>query len=108
MSVRPPWWVARPESEWRPRAMSAEPAAAAAEQSSEYLRVKRKRTTLFLYADMPTDTVHDLRARVNLVTKVPTTDIKFFLDESGDVELKEDCTLKEQKVSIIFHHPHWP
>lgn len=72
--------------------------AAVAEPASEYLRVKRKRTTIFLYADMPTDTVHDLRARVNLITKVPTTDIRFYLDLSGEVQLDENKTLKDQKV----------
>ena len=54
--------------------------------SSEYVRVKRKKTTIFLYVDQ-TDTSHDLRAKVNLITKVPTTDIKFFLDKNGELPI---------------------
>ncbi|KOO27983.1 transcription elongation factor b polypeptide 2-like protein [Chrysochromulina tobinii] len=75
--------------------MSAVPATA---ESSEYVRVKRKRQTIFLYANMPIDTVHDLRARANLVTKVPTSEMRFYLDESGEVLLDENKTLKEQKI----------
>ena len=30
---------------------------------SDYVRVKRKHTTIFLYAELATDTVHDLRVR---------------------------------------------
>ena len=79
-----------------------------AAESSEYVRVKRKRQTIFLYANMPIDTVHDLRARANLVTKVPTSEMRFFLDESGEVLLDENKTLKEQKVSSTGrkHRPH--
>ena len=85
--------------------MNAVPATA---ESSEYVRVKRKRQTIFLYANMPIDTVHDLRARANLVTKVPTSEMRFFLDESGEVLLDENKTLKEQKVSSTGrkHRPH--
>lgn len=70
----------------------------------DYVRVKRKRTTIFVSADMVTDTVHDLRARVNLITKVPTTDIKFFMDESGEAEVGESKTLKDMKVCPL---PRW-
>ena len=70
----------------------------------DYVRVKRKRTTIFVSADMVTDTVHDLRARVNLITKVPTTDIKFFMDESGEAEVGESKTLKDMKVRPL---PRW-
>ena len=79
--------------------MSAAVQPISAAESSEYVRVKRKRQTIFLYANMPIDTVHDLRARANLVTKVPTSEMRFFLDESGEVLLDENKTLKEQKVS---------
>ena len=82
--------------------MNAVPATA---ESSEYVRVKRKRQTIFLYANMPIDTVHDLRARANLVTKVPTSEMRFFLDESGEVLLDENKTLKEQKVSHSLYGP---
>ena len=82
--------------------MSAVPATA---ESSEYVRVKRKRQTIFLYANMPIDTVHDLRARANLVTKVPTSEMRFYLDESGEVLLDENKTLKEQKVSHSLYGP---
>ena len=74
--------------------MSGEDAAA----PSDYLRVKRKRTTIFLYAELASDTVHDLRAKVNLITKVPTTDIRFFIDIAGEIALDEHKTLADQKV----------
>lgn len=74
--------------------MSGEDATA----PSDYLRVKRKRTTIFLYAELGTDTVHDLRAKVNLITKVPTTDIKFFIDIAGEIAIDEHKALADQKV----------
>jgi hypothetical protein len=61
------------------------------------VRVKRKRTTIFLYMET-TDTVHDLRARINHITKVPTTDVKFFIDKEGEIALDENKTLADQKV----------
>lgn len=64
---------------------------------TDYVRVKRKRTTIFLYME-PADTVHDLRARVNHITKVPTTDIKFFIDKDGEVPVDENKLLADQKV----------
>ena len=79
--------------------MSGEAAPGAAEiQPTDYVRVKRKMTTIFLYATLATDTVHDLRARVNHVTKVPTGEIKFFLDKSGELQLDENKSLQDQKV----------
>ena len=97
---------------------TAEPPEAPA-VPSDYVRVKRKMTTIFLYAELGVDTVHDLRvrvrsprarlagrkrlcrstsdaqpfarsrppvqAKVNLITKVPTTDIKFYIDKDGEV-----------------------
>ncbi len=65
---------------------------------TDYLRVKRKKTTIFLYVDLPVDTVHDLRAKVNLITKVPTSDVKFFIDRNGEVALDENKSLFEQKL----------
>ena len=88
---------ARNKTAFMSAAGNVQPISAA--ESSEYVRVKRKRQTIFLYANMPIDTVHDLRARANLVTKVPTSEMRFFLDESGEVLLDENKTLKEQKVS---------
>lgn len=66
---------------------------------TDYLRVKRKKTTIFLYLE-PTDTIHDLRARINHITKVPTTDVRFFIDINGEVEVVENKSLADQKVSI--------
>lgn len=68
---------------------------------SDYVRVKRKKTTIFLFVEQ-TDTAADLRAKVNLVTKVPTSDIKFFLDRSGELPIDENKTLADLKVSA---HP---
>lgn len=62
------------------------------------MRVKRKRTTIFLYMET-SDTVHDLRARINHITKVPTTDVKFFIDKEGEIALDENKTLADQKIS---------
>jgi hypothetical protein len=73
-------------------------APADATPPSDYVRVKRKKTTIFLYAELGVDTVHDLRAKVNLITKVPTTDIKFFIDKDGEITMDENKTLKEQQV----------
>ena len=70
----------------------------APEVLTEYVRVKRKTVTMFISAEMASDTVHDLRARVNLITKVPTTDIKFFIDELGEVQVDDNKTLKDQKI----------
>jgi len=65
--------------------------------ASDYVRVKRKKTTIFLYVDQ-TDTAHDLRAKVNLITKVPTTDIKFYLDRNGELLIDEHKSLADLKV----------
>ena len=59
-------------------------ADAATEVPSDYVMIKRKKTIFFLYLEAE-DTVHDLRARINHVTKVPTTDVKFFIDKDGEV-----------------------
>ena len=72
-------------------ATSAEPV------TSDYVRVKRKKSTIFLYVDQA-DTSHDLRAKVNAIMKVPTTDIKFYLDRDGELPLDEHKTLADMKV----------
>ena len=71
---------------------------------TDYIRVKRKKVTIFLYME-PGDTVHDLRARVNHITKVPTTDVKFFIDINGEVPVDENKSLSDQKVaaSLMEH-----
>lgn len=74
--------------------------AAAGESAAgptDYVRIKRKKTTMFLYTE-PQDTVHDLRAKVNHITKVPTTDVKFFIDTEGEVPVDENKTLADQKI----------
>ena len=65
--------------------------------SSDYVRVKRKNTTIFLYI-CGTDSAHEVRAKVSTVTKVPVHDIKLYLDANGEVGLDENKTLAEQKV----------
>ena len=65
--------------------------------SSDYVRVKRKNTTIFLYI-CSTDSAHEVRAKVSTVTKVPVHDIKLYLDANGEVGLDENKTLAEQKV----------
>ena len=67
---------------------------------TDYVRVKRKKTTIFLYME-PNDSVHDLRARINHITKVPTTDVKFFIDINGEVEVVENKSLADQKVRSV-------
>ena len=51
----------------------------------------------------PNDSVHDLRARINHITKVPTTDVKFFIDINGEVEVVENKSLADQKASCAPH-----
>ena len=65
--------------------------------SSDYVRVKRRNTTIFLYVNF-TDTAPEVRAKINAVTKVPVNEIKLYLDSSGEVSLDENKTLAEQKV----------
>ena len=76
-----------------------QPIAGEGNPSTDFVRVKRKKTTIFLYVDLTGDTVHDLRAKVNHITKVPTTDIKFFIDQLGEMALDENKTLTDQKAS---------
>lgn len=72
-------------------------AAAEAPPPTDYVRIKRKKTMIFAYLEAE-DTIHDLRAKVNHVTKVPTTDIKFFIDKDGEVPVDETRSLAGQKV----------
>lgn len=72
-------------------------AADGAAPPSDHVRIKRKKTTIFLYMESDA-TVHDLRAKVNHITKVPTSDIKFFVDKDGEIVVDENKTLAEQKV----------
>ena len=73
--------------------------AEAAAQPTDYVRVKRKKITIFLNIDPKLDTVHDLRARINHITKVPTTDVRFFIDKDGEVPIDENKYLGDQSVS---------
>jgi len=75
-----------------------QPIAGEGNPSTDYVRVKRKKTTIFLYVELTGDTVHDLRAKVNHITKVPTTDIKFFIDQLGEMAVDENKTLTDQKI----------
>ena len=75
--------------------MSANDGSEAA--SSDYVRVKRKNTTIFLYTIL-TDTATELKAKLNAITKVPITDIKLFIDKNGDIPLDENKNLADQKV----------
>ena len=76
----------------------AEAAAEVAAVPTDYVRVKRKRTTIFLYMEPKLDTVHDLRAKINHITKVPTTDVRFFIDKDGEIPLDENKSLHDQKA----------
>ena len=42
--------------------------------ASDYVRVKRKMTTIFLYTTTATDTAGDLKAKINQIAKVPVTE----------------------------------
>ena len=71
-----------------------------AESSSEpsmYVRVKRKKTAIFLMVE-PTDTASDLKIKIHHITKVATTDMKLYLDAKGEVQLDENKSLADQKA----------
>jgi len=63
----------------------------------DYVRVKRKTTTMFLYM-ASADTAAELKAKINAITKVPMNDMKLFIDKNGDVPLDENKSLVDQKV----------
>ena len=71
---------------------------------TDYVRIKRKKTTIFISMEAKLDTVHDLRARINHITKVPTTDVRFFIDKDGEIPLDENKCLEDQKVSLLRRH----
>jgi|TARA_B110001469_G_C9441680_1_gene223671 hypothetical protein len=54
-------------------------------------------TTTFLWVD-PADTATDLKAKIHKITKVPASDIKLFIDKTGDVVLDETKSLADQKA----------
>ena len=93
-----PWGLERQSASLAARPM-ADANAEAAAQPTDYVRVKRKKITIFLNIDPKLDTVHDLRARINHITKVPTTDVKFFIDKDGEVPIDENKYLGDQSVS---------
>ena len=78
--------------------MASAPEAEVAAVPTDYVRVKRKKTTYFLYMEPKLDTVHDLRAKINHIAKVPTTDVRFFIDKDGEIPLDENKCLEDQKV----------
>ena len=64
---------------------------------SDYVRVKRKSTSIFLYI-VATDTATELKAKLNAITKVPMGDMKLYIDKNGDIPLDENKSLADQKV----------
>uniref|UniRef100_A0A7S0PZ59 Ubiquitin-like domain-containing protein n=1 Tax=Coccolithus braarudii TaxID=221442 RepID=A0A7S0PZ59_9EUKA len=64
----------------------------------DYVRVKRKNQTIFIFMAPTSDTGSALKARLNAVTKVPAIDMKLFIDKNGDVVLDDNKTLADQKV----------
>mmetsp|Transcript_2625 Transcript_2625/g.4513 ORF Transcript_2625/g.4513 Transcript_2625/m.4513 type:complete len:107 (-) Transcript_2625:312-632(-) len=68
-----------------------------AQVASDYVRIKRKTTTIFLYMS-GSDTAAELKAKINAITKVPMMDMKLFIDKNGDIPLDENKTLLDQKV----------
>lgn len=66
---------------------------------SDYVRVKRRNTTIFLYVLM-SDTARDVRAKISAVNKVSPTDMRLFLDKNGDIPLDEKKSLADQKAHM--------
>jgi len=77
--------------------MASEAPAATEPITSDYVRVRRQKTTIFLWVD-PADTSTDLKAKIHKITKVPAADMKLFIDKTGDVVLDENKSLADQKV----------
>jgi hypothetical protein len=69
--------------------------------TSDYVRVRRQMTTTFLWVD-PANTAADLKAKIHQITKVPASDIKLFIDKTGDVVLDETKSLADQKACAPF------
>jgi hypothetical protein len=77
---------------------------------SDYVRVKRRNTTIFLYVVM-SDTASDVRAKISAVNKVPASDMRLFLDKNGEIPLDEKKSLADQKARLPPRapaHPHRP
>jgi hypothetical protein len=66
---------------------------------SDYVRVKRKNTTIFLYV-LLSDTASEVRAKISAVNKVPAADMRLYLDANGDIPLDEKKSLADQKASL--------
>lgn len=77
--------------------MASEAPAATEPITSDYVRVRRQKTTIFLWVD-PADTSTDLKAKIHKITKVPAADMKLFIDKTGDVVLDENKSLADQKA----------
>ena len=75
----------------------ASSAPAAEPITSDYVRVRRKKTTIFLWVDM-SDTATDLKAKIHKITKVPAVDMKLFIDKNGEIVLDENKPLADQKA----------
>lgn len=71
---------------------------------SDYVRVRRKKTTIFLWAD-PADTAIDLKAKIHKITKVPAVDMKLFIDKNGEVVLDDNKSLADQKARTLPSRP---
>ena len=71
---------------------------------SDYVRVRRKKTTIFLWAD-PADTAVDLKAKIHKITKVPAVDMKLFIDKNGEVVLDDNKSLADQKARALPARP---
>ena len=71
---------------------------------SIYVRVKRKKTTIFLMVE-PSDTAADLKIKIHHITKVPTTDMKLYVDAKGEVQMDENKSLTDQKASRTMPLP---
>ena len=93
-------WARAANHAWRnsPLQRMASAAPAATEPvTSDYVRVKRKNRTIFLWVD-PSDAAADLKAKIHKITKVPAADMKLFIDKTGDVVLDENKSLADQKA----------
>lgn len=67
-----------------------------------YIRVKRSKTTYFLQCD-PTETILDIKQKLQPLVDHPANDQRLTLVETGDV-LDDLKTLADQKVSLHFHY----
>ncbi|GAB4828688.1 hypothetical protein Ancab_018353 [Ancistrocladus abbreviatus] len=61
-----------------------------------YIRVKRSKTTYFLQCD-PTETILDIKQKLQALIEVPINDQQLILVDTGDV-LDDSKTLADQKV----------